>query len=215
MPTKKTITSSLRRGKRKTIKGGLKSKGGSKSKGRSKCGFEDIEIKPNFKYYNKMHKTCIPTNNVDNDISYITTRHFFRQNIESIIISKFDISLSNNPQILSRKIMIEDKYVGCFLKIRNEWYAIMRLLGTTFNVGAFAQTEKHRVYFKFKPNIIKVYNNGLIHFPQNESYQEKDSDIIKIKDDYIENITIHQNQSNDELFMILDIFRFDFRHIYT
>jgi hypothetical protein len=208
MPTKKGI-----KRKRKTIKNRFKSKGGFNPK--SQCGYEDIEIKPNYKYYNKMHKTCIPTDNMDNDIYYITTRHFFRQNIESIIISKFDISLSNNPQILSRKIMIEDKYVGCFLKIRNDWYAIMRLMGTTFNVGLFAQTTKHRVYFKFKPNVIKVYNNGLIHFPQHESYEEKDSDIIKIKDDNIENITINKDKSTDELFMILDVFRFDFRHIYT
>ena len=201
-------------------------KSGSRTK--EPCGYEDVEIVPlTGKKYNKMHKTCIHTK-VDNDLYYLTTRHFFRQNIDSIMIQKYDVMASDTNKVNSCKIMIENRYIGCFVRVVKDWYAIMRMLPV---LAYLAKTEKLRTFFKFKPGSIKIYSNGLIHFPH--QIVEPNAKIIKIKDEDVENITIdetavdrkffgytydnhpaNKKQPTDEIFKILDIFRLDFRHNY-
>ena len=94
---------------RKTLKGGSKTK--------EPCrGFKDVDIEfvsQSGKKYNKMRKTCIYTG-VDNDIYYLTTRHFFRESIDSIAIQKYYV-MTNPNKVISCKIMIKNKYIGCFI----------------------------------------------------------------------------------------------------
>lgn len=158
--------------------------------------------------YNKFHKTCIKFLTGDEHvIHYITPTNMFIRNIESIVIPKFIIKLGNGA-IISRKIMIEDKYVNCFLHVNNEWYAIMRLFGKTLNTGALARTEKNRAYFKLKCVSVNR-ETGMIQFADNSYNEIIDNQFlslenltIKINDLCVENIT-----KKNESFKVIQRFR--------
>jgi len=207
---------------RKTIKSGSRTK--------EPCrGFKDVDIEfvsQSGKVYNKMRKTCIYTG-VDNDIYYLTTRHFLRENIDSIDIQKYYV-MSKANNVISCKIMIKNKYIGCFIQIKLDWYAIMR---QSMWMAYWLDTSKLEIYYKFKPGSIRIDKNGLIYFPHQAIYPAAET--IKIKDENVEQIKIDENAINhgffkstydnhstskkkttDEIFQILDRFRLDIRHNY-
>jgi hypothetical protein len=106
--------------------------GGSSS---SCSNFLDIKVANKI---NEIWETCIQSNR----ILYITPKNVLIKSIETIQIPEFCVNAGRNP------IRIENKCVGCFLKVRGIWYAIMRLFGTTLNTGYFALTEKNKVFYK-------------------------------------------------------------------
>jgi hypothetical protein len=117
-----------------------------------------------------MWETCITYSQKSNNILYITPKNVLIKSIETIQIPEFNINAGRY------KIMIEDKYVGCFLKIDNTWYAIMRLFGSTLNTGYFALTEKNKVYYKIN---LTLNDNGDIILKDNSNLNNK---TIKITD---------------------------------
>ena len=233
-------TKRLYRKKSKTQKRKLEKGGNNTSETRDLCPYDDdimyrnTKINPKGKYYNQYHMVCI----YDTLIYYITPKYLLYPDLESIIniISKFSVLLPNNTEIVSRKVRIDNRYVSCFVRIKNDWYAILRLIGTVLVDGYFAPTHKLRVYFRLKPNVIKRHSNGLIEFVNKKSYEEYAKDTIKLKDEYVDNITIDKDVRNchwsseniddcytdstlankrgpdDDIFMLLDVFRTFFIH---
>jgi len=134
-------------------------------------------------------------------------------------IPQFMIGLGESQPPVSCKVMIEDKFVSCFLLICNEWYVIMRLFGKTLNRMYFARTEKNKVFYKLKnininasdPNVGN--GTGLITFPTN-SYTElnisyimttdKNSKHILLKEDFFTNIN---KKNSPQVFKVLQRFR--------
>ena len=105
--------------------------------------------------------------------------------------------------------MIENKYVGCFLKIQDThtntytWYAIMRLFGTTINTGFFALTEKNKAYYKIKYFDIEPDGSILL---QNYSINPN-TNTIKLDNNSVTNISktsfefgLLQNFRNQKIF---------------
>jgi hypothetical protein len=94
--------------------------------------------------------TCINMNGIYNHIFYITSQNVLIKSIETLQIPEFmaKVELENRLQKIQCKIKIEDKFVGCFLNICGEWYAIMRLFGKTLNTGYLARTEKNKAFYK-------------------------------------------------------------------
>ena len=125
---------------------------------------------------NNVWNTCISMNDIYNHIIYITPSNVIIKSVETIQIPEFIVEVSNNNGF--RKVMIEDKYISCFLFICNEWYVIMRLLGTTLNTQFFARTEANKAFYKIKNITIDIdtTNNtdtsnstnqsGMIHIPE-------------------------------------------------
>jgi len=106
------------------------------------------------------------------------------------------------------------------LFICGQWYAIMRLFGTTINVGILARTERNKAYYKLKHIEINIdtenpdnpAKNGSIQIPNDtltiidESYTFSTSKTrtIQISSDCFENI----NKTNDPAaFKVLQRFR--------
>jgi hypothetical protein len=118
---------------------------------------------------NQVWKTCIRMNGIYNHIIYLTELNVIIKDIETTQIPHFYIKIPETPEYKGRsKILIEDKFIGCFLKICGEWYAMMRLFGKTLNTGILARTETNKVFYKIKN----------IKFDLNDI--EKDSGIIEI-----------------------------------
>jgi len=170
--------------------------------------------------YNKQNPTwdtCITMNNIKNNIVYVTSSNVIIKSIESAQIPEFIVKLPTE-QIRS-KIMIEDKYVACFIRISNQWYIMMRLFGKTLNTGYLARTEKNKVFYKIKSGVtLDIDTNdtnkgsGLIKFEPNCYTKEIKNQILAtsttptiiIKPEIIENI----NKTNDiQTFTILQRFR--------
>jgi hypothetical protein len=97
-----------------------------------KCNLLDKHYTENNKE-NEVWDTCIHMNGINNHIIYITPKNVVIKKIETAVIPEFAVKLSDENNKSLCKIMIEDKYVGCFLKICGHWYAFMRLFGKTFN----------------------------------------------------------------------------------
>jgi hypothetical protein len=117
----------------------------SKCPNANKCDLTDTQ------YSNKLNetwKTCIKMNKINNDIYYITPQNVTIKSIETVQIPEFVVNLGNSGSNDKCKIMIEDKYIGCFLYFCGNWYAIMRLFGKTLNEGLLARTEANRAFFK-------------------------------------------------------------------
>lgn len=170
------------------------------------CDLTDTQLtntKNNTNKINPTWKTCIYVGQttdykINYHIFYITPENVIIKSIDSIQIPQFTVNGSKH------KIMIEDKYISCFLLICGEWYAIMRLFGTTLNTDVFARTEKNKAFYKLPKGIQITYvkepspiNNTIITIPENLYTLVEDGSIktIEIKDDFVKNI----NKSTDLL----------------
>jgi hypothetical protein len=193
----------------------MKTRKNKRQRGGSKCEYFDIDIHSK---YNKVHQMCIPHEIQPTKFFYITPHNFYTQNLESLSVPKFYIKLADGRTVL-REIIIENKYVACFLHIREKWYIILRLLGTVFNMGVLAQTEENRAYFRFRSKCIQVdIKSGLIHFVKGvysetvtPSFLFSPSNAININDNCLQNIT---SKDKDYIFEILQIFRMGRHHAY-
>jgi len=198
------------------------------------CNFMDNHItgKPN-----ELWTTCIDMNDIKNQITYVTPKNVIIKSIETGQIPEFVAKIvpksvepstqssietvtqtagqSNEP--ISCKIMIEDKYVNCFLFICGDWYAMMRLFGTTLNTGYFARTEKNRVFYKLNRGMLTdLENSGLLEFKENEienvessgtMFSTSTTKVIKIKDEFVKNINKQSVVNNKVVFNVLQRFR--------
>jgi hypothetical protein len=164
---------------------------------------------------NQVWDTCIRMNDVNNHMIYVTPHNLVIKSIETLQIPEFHVSLANGTPILTN-IMIEDKYINCFVYYCNNWYAIMRLFGTTINTGPFARTEKNKAYYKLSNNVTvdsidPNKGSGLITIlsdfdvvTQSKILKTSNAQIIKLKDHTVKNI----NKSNNlYTFNVLQRFR--------
>jgi pectate lyase len=128
---------------------------------------------------NESWKTCITKNGVYNHIIYITPKNVVIKSIETQQIPEFVVKLPSEEGHLNCKLRFQskNKYIACFLNICNEWYAMMRLFGSTLNTGFFASHKSHgtfqkihHIHIDFHPKNPKE-GSGLIHIPEN--YYEK------------------------------------------
>lgn len=141
-----------------------------------KCSGTNVPCKTlDTQYTGKLNQTwdtCIKINGIQNHILYITPSNVIIKSIESAQIPEFKVKMNNVPTAC--KIMIEDKYVSCFLYVCGNWYAIMRLLGKTINTEFLARTEKNRAFFKLSGIDIDIdksnpnNGSGLIVIPENQ-----------------------------------------------
>jgi hypothetical protein len=157
-------------------------------------------------------------NGIYNHILYVTPTNVLIKSIESAQIPQFNVKFSNESSNVSCKLMIEDKYISCFLLICNEWYVMMRLFGKTLNTGYFARTEGNKVFYKIK-NISVDFDlsnpesgTGLIIVP-NDSYTEVNNSVIlsttsskqiKLNENCYTNIN---KQNSPKVFNVLQRFR--------
>lgn len=177
------------------------------------CNLLDNHYTENGKV-NETWDTCIKMNEIYNHIIYVTSKNVIIKSIETLQVPEFIVKLSTEPHNIPCKIMIEDKYVGCFLKICGQWYAIMRLFGKTLNTGVLARTEGNKVFYKIEGITINANNpemdDGLILFPNNSFEETPDTTrfytsktkVVKLKDGHFKNI----NKSSD-VFKVLQRFR--------
>lgn len=158
-----------------------------------KCDMLDTQLtntKNNTNKINPTWKTCIYKGKINYHIFYITPQNVIIKSIDSIQIPEFTVNGSKH------KIMIEDKYISCFLLICGEWYAIMRLFGTTINTEIFARTEKNKAFYKLPKEIIIDYvkepssiENTIMTIPNNVyTFVENNKETIKINDNLVKNI---------------------------
>ena len=154
-----------------------------------------------------------------NHIVYITPKNVLIKSIDTVQIPEFVVNINNQP--VKSKIMIEDKYVTCFLFICGNWYAIMRLFGKTLNTGVLARTEKNRAFFKLNNIHIDVDTNnpnngsGLITIPGNHTtntnkkqfFATSNTPIIQLTSDSFTNINKQSIVNNHYVFYILQEFR--------
>ena len=227
---RKTYKKKIRNGKRKTQRGGLfglfKSKDTKIIENYDKTKCPGAEQSCDFfdtQFSNKLNptwNTCININGINNHILYITQTNVIIKSIESLQIPQFMVKLGNNSESpISCKIMIEDKFISCFLLVCNEWYVIMRLFGKTLNRGYFARTEKNRVFYKLKNIKIDASDptfgkgSGVMTFPTicftelNNSYKfttDSMSKQIKLKEEYFTNI---DKTNSPQVFKVLQRFR--------
>jgi hypothetical protein len=204
--------------KSKKIYGGLENKNISCRDMDVKCNFLDKQFKNKI---NPTWNTCINMNGIYNHMFYITTSNVLIKSIESLQIPEFNVSLSNNTTRC--KIMIEDKYINCFIYLCGKWYAMMRLFGKTINTQYFARTEANRAFYELTNIKINLdtnnpdsqNSNSLIIIPDNlytvlngSSSKilstNKNAIEIKLNDSCCKNI----NKSNNQLvFNVLQRFR--------
>jgi hypothetical protein len=148
-----------------------------------------------------------------NKIIYVTQKNVLIKSVETLQIPEFQVQFDNILTIPC-KLMIEDKYINCFLYICGNWYAMMRLFGTTINTGHFARTEKNKAFYKLN-NAIRVDNTGMIHIMSN-TYTEvnkstvldtSETNIIVFNPNVVENINKSSLVNGEKVFNILQRFR--------
>ena len=167
-----------------------------------KCNMLDTQLtntKNNTNKINPTWKTCIYKGksvdyNINYHIFYITPQNVVIKSIDSIQIPEFTVNGSKH------KIMIEDKYISCFLLVCGEWYAIMRLFGTTINTELLARTEKNKAFYKLPKEIIIDYvkePSPTENTIPNNVYTlvENNKETIKINDNLVKNI----NKTTDRI----------------
>jgi hypothetical protein len=166
-----------------------------------KCEIFDTQLTNTKNVANKINptwKTCIygfrgNKYEINYHIFYITPQNVVIKSIDSIQIPEFTVNGSKH------KIIIEDKYISCFVFVCGEWYAIMRLFGTTINTELLARTEKNKAFYKLPTEIIIDYlkkkpspiENTIITIPNNVyTFVENKETIktIKINDHLVKNI---------------------------
>ena len=164
---------------------------------------------------NEVWDTCINMNGINNHIIYVTSKNVFIKSVETLQVPEFVVKFEGDDEPRTCKIMIEDKYIACFLKICGQWYAMMRLFGKTLNTGYLARTEKNKVFYRISNLEIDandpVNGTGLIKIPK-DSYKDSDSNpifstsstkVIELTDKCFENI----NKQTGNVFNVLQRFR--------
>lgn len=201
--------------KRNLIKGGYNDNDCPNSK--VGCKWLDQQFKNKL---NPSWNTCINMNGINNHIIYVTSVNVLIKSIESLQIPEFYVKFSDNSNNTKCKIMIEDKYVNCFIFLCGKWYAMMRLFGTTINTQYLARTEKNRAFFELKNIDVNLdtknpenSGDGVILIQSNSYSEEQKSQllstdnstkIIKLSDSNVTNI----NKNNDiKVFNVLQRFR--------
>jgi hypothetical protein len=168
---------------------------------------------------NPTWKTCIKMNDKYNHIIYVTSTNVLIKSIETIQIPEFYVKFSNENSVQKSSIMIEDKFIGCFLYVCGKWYAIMRLFGKTLNTQYLARTEKNKAFYEIKnidinlntddpekggDSIIILNNNNFTEVTNKHILSSSKSKVIKMNDNCFSNI----NKTNDkEAFNVLQRFR--------
>jgi hypothetical protein len=177
------------------------------------CSLLDKHYTENGKV-NETWDTCINMNGINNHIIYITSKNVLIKSIDTIQVPEFVVKLPNQKDNASCKIMIEDKYVGCFLKICGKWYVIMRLFGKTLNTGVLARTEGNKAFYKIDGitinannpetdnSLILFQNNSFEEMPDTTSFSTSKTKVVKLKDGHFTNI----DKKND-VFNVLQRFR--------
>jgi hypothetical protein len=177
------------------------------------CNWFDKHYTANGKV-NETWDTCIDMNGIKNHIIYITSQNVAIKSIESLQVPEFKVKLPTENEPIKCKIMIEDKYVGCFLNICGQWYVIMRLLGTTINTGMLALTETNKAYYRITNIEIDAKDpetgSSLITIPQGSYTESNESPtlatsstpVIKLNDSCFKNIN-----KEDDTFNVLQRFR--------
>ena len=117
------------------------------------CNILDKQFKGKL---NPTWNTCINMNGIYNHIIYITSTNVLIKSIETLQIPEFYVKLSNDVDNTRCNILIEDKYVSCFIYLCGKWYAMMRLFGKTINTQYLARTEKNRVFFELQNIAVNV-----------------------------------------------------------
>lgn len=164
---------------------------------------------------NEVWDTCINMNGINNHIIYVTSKNVFIKSVETLQVPEFVVKFEGDDEPRTCKIMIEDKYIACFLKICGQWYAMMRLFGKTLNTGYLARTEKNKVFYRISNLEIDANDpsggTGLIKIPT-DSYKDSDSTpifstsstkVIDLADKCFENI----NKQTGNVFNVLQRFR--------
>jgi len=209
-----------KRQNKRTLKNKLKKmRGGLSQNNWQTCPNANVSCNWFDKHYtnnkqNQTWDTCINMNGIYNHIIYITSQNVLIKSIESLQIPEFKVKLPTENQPISCKIMIDDKYIGCFLNICGKWYVIMRLFGKTVNTGMLARTEINKAYYEISNIDIDAENpdigTSIITIPK-ESYTEvNDSTILSTSNTKIiqlnNNSFININKEND-VFYVLQRFR--------
>jgi hypothetical protein len=208
----------IKRQKRTFRKRSRKMRGGQKDwqlcpNAKLACNWFDKHYTANGKL-NETWDTCIDMNGIKNHVIYVTSENVIIKSIETLQVPEFKVKLPTENEPIKCKIMIEDKYVGCFLNVCGEWYVIMRLFGTTINTGVLALTETNKAYYKIMNIEIDANDpetgSSLISIPQG-SYTESGVDltlatsntkVIKLNDNCFKNIN-----KEDDTFKVLQRFR--------
>jgi hypothetical protein len=164
---------------------------------------------------NDVWDTCINMNGINNHIIYVTSKNVLIKSVETLQVPEFVVKFEGDTEPRTCKIMIEDKYIACFLKICGQWYAMMRLFGKTLNTGYLARTEKNKVFYRISNMEIDANDpsngTGLIKIPK-DSYKDSDSTpifstsstkVIELTDKCFENI----NKQTGNVFNVLQRFR--------
>jgi hypothetical protein len=164
---------------------------------------------------NEVWDTCINMNGINNHIIYVTSKNVLIKSVETLQVPEFVVKFEGDTEPRTCKIMIEDKYIACFLKICGQWYAMMRLFGKTLNTGYLARTEKNKVFYRISNIEIDANDpsggTGLIKIPK-DSYKDSDSTpifstsstkVIELADKCFENI----NKQTGNVFNVLQRFR--------
>jgi hypothetical protein len=164
---------------------------------------------------NEVWDTCINMNGINNHIIYVTSKNVLIKSVETLQVPEFVVKFEGDDEPRTCKIMIEDKYIACFLKICGQWYAMMRLFGKTLNTGYLARTEKNKVFYRISNMEIDANDpsngTGLIKIPK-DSYKDSDSTpifstsstkVIELTDKCFENI----NKQTGNVFNVLQRFR--------
>ena len=208
---KKTKTKKNKKIFKKNKKGGNACNNSSVS-----CDIMDTQFSEKI---NPTWKTCIKMNGIYNHIIYVTSTNVLIKSIETIQIPEFYVKFSNENSVQKCNIMIEDKFIGCFLYICGNWYAIMRLFGKTLNTQYLARTEKNKAFYKINnidinlntddpekggDGIIILNNDNFTEVTNKHILSSSKSKVIKMNDNCFSNI----NKTNDkEAFDVLQRFR--------
>ena len=160
-------------------------------KGGYTCHNENVKcniLDKNYSYnkVNQVWETCIYMNGIYNHIIYLTELNVIIKSIETAQIPHFYVKIPKYMDISEyigrTKILIEDKFIGCFLKICGEWYAIMRLFGKTINTGIFSRTETNKAFYKINNIKFDLKNietdSGIIEISRNFFTEQKDKYIL-------------------------------------
>jgi hypothetical protein len=168
---------------------------------------------------NSVWRTCITMNDRFNEIIYVTQKNVIIKSIETFQIPEFNVKI--NDSFISFKIMIENKYINCFLYICGKWYAMMRLFGKTLNTSYLARTEANRAFFLLENiNIdidLKDPNNGsglilinpIYYMEVNPKtiFSTSKSKTISLNAACFENINKKSRIDGEDVFPILQRFR--------
>jgi hypothetical protein len=171
--------------------------------------------------HNETWDTCINMNGINNHIIYLTNSNFLLiKSPETFQIPEFKIAMNNVPTMC--KIMIKNQYIASFVFICGNWYAMMRLLGTTVNTGIFARTEQNEAFFLLNGINIDINTNnptegsGLIYIPKYNTVSKEEvsqklstsnTPTIRLIEGSFKNIDKSSMVNNQAVFDVLQRFR--------